>query len=61
MFKIKFTSYYLVITGKDVVIMGKYVVITRKDLGITRKICRKYEKIMPQRGVSERELRALMF
>ena len=47
MFKIKFTSYYLV--------------ITRKDLVITGKLCRKYEKIMSQRGVSERELSALMF
>ena len=45
MFKIKFKSYYLVITRKDL-----------KDLkNLIKKLCRKYEKIMSQRGVSERE------
>ena len=38
MFKIKFTSSYLVIMRKD-------LVITRKDLVITRKLSRNYEKI----------------
>ena len=38
MFRIKFTSYYIVITRKD-------LVITRKDLIITRKFCHNYEKI----------------
>ena len=44
MFKIKFMSSYLVITGKDLVITRKDLVITRKDLVITRKVSRNYEK-----------------
>ena len=51
MFKIKFTSYYLEITRRDLVITKTVLEITRKDLVntrtdlvITRKVSRNYEK-----------------